>query len=95
MSKENVIEFEEMILNTPALQEEVQALGDSLEAIVALGRQNNYDFSFIKVFDATLVLDAGVALRIGITGNTLIRMVIINRNQAKEEKVIAHSSTVG
>jgi hypothetical protein len=31
----------------------------------------------------------------GITGNTLTRNVIINKNQAKEEKVIAHSSQVG
>jgi len=62
MSKENVIKFEEMILNTPALQEEVQALGDSLEAIVALGRQNNYDFSLDELKASLVERQAGVQL---------------------------------
>ena len=42
-----------------------------------------------------MVSESNLAFRIGITGNNLIRTVMINNNQAKEDNVIAHSSHVG
>ena len=53
------------------------------------------NFSSLKIFSLTIVSESSLAFRIGITGNNLIRTVIINNSQAKEDIVIAHSSQVG